>query len=189
MNLINAISNHKLRCSKVQIQIKLPWESSYIFYVCFWTVRFNRLQYETYKLWKALFFQPTHLKLMCKQDNSQALLFCMLRRPPTRLCLQFSYNWTTVVQNELNFPSCSLVWSLRVLVTGFLQWWVGWYAAAAAHAQWANVGNLLMKRTTAFKGTLRRKCQLLFVNTTFKLGPSSPAQRHPKRTACMYAAR
>lgn len=136
---------------------------------------------------KPFFFQPTHLKLMCKQDNSQALRFCMLRRPPTRLCLQFSYNWTKVVQNEQNYPSCSLVWSLGVLVTGFLQWLVGWYAAAA-HAQWANVGKLLMKRSTAFKGILCRNCQLLSVNKTSKLGPSSWAQRHQKCTACMYAA-
>lgn len=111
MNLINAISNLELRCSKVQIQIKLPWESSYIIHVWFGTVRFNRLHYEILRIMKSPFFQPTHLKLMCKQDNSQALLFCTSRRPPTRSGLQLSYNWTTDVQNEQNCPSCSRVWS------------------------------------------------------------------------------
>lgn len=57
----------------MQIQIKLPWESSYIFYVWFWTVRLNRLQYEILRIMKSPFFlQPTRLKLMCKQDNSQS---------------------------------------------------------------------------------------------------------------------
>lgn len=75
MSLINALSNLKLRCSKVQIQIKLPWESSYIFYVWFLAVRFNRLQYEIYEIIKSPFFsQTTHLKLMCKQHNLQALV-------------------------------------------------------------------------------------------------------------------
>lgn len=117
----------------------------------FLTVRFNRLQYENLRFYEKPFFQPTHLKLMCKQDNSQTL-----RRPPTCLCLQFSYNWTTVVQNEQNYPSCCL--SLGVLMKGFLQWLVGWYAAAAAHAQWADDGMSFafwsgsLKRGTAFKG-------------------------------------
>lgn len=139
MNLINAISNLKLRCSKVQIQIKLPWESSYIFYVWFWAVRLNRLQYEILQIMKSPFFQPTHLKLMCKQDNSQS--FTVRRGILPLMCFQLSYNWTTVVQNEQNYPSRSLVWSLGVVMKGVQQWLVGWYAAAA-HAQWANVGNL-----------------------------------------------
>lgn len=74
MSLINALSNLKRRCSKVQIQIKLPWESSYIFYVWFLAVRFNRLQYEISEIMKSPFFQTTRLKLMCKQHHLQALV-------------------------------------------------------------------------------------------------------------------
>lgn len=161
MNLINAISNLKLRCSKVQIQIKLPWESSYIFYVWFWTVRLNRPQYEILWIMKKPFFSThTSKKLMCKQDNSQS--FTILYVEASRHS-QFSYNWTTVVQNEQNYPSCSLVWSLGVLMKRFLSAVIGWLICCCCTCTVGPiVGNLpryfslfliaISKRTMAFKG-------------------------------------
>lgn len=86
--LSNGLLRHEfdfrhIKCStplyKVQIQIKLPWESLYIFYVWHWAVRLNRLQYEILMSYEKPFSlkkqnKNTQLKLVCKHHNLQALL-------------------------------------------------------------------------------------------------------------------
>lgn len=64
--LSNGLLRHEfnlrhIKCStplyKVQIQIKLPWESLYILYVWYWAVRLNRLQYEILMSYEKPFFK------------------------------------------------------------------------------------------------------------------------------------
>lgn len=114
MNLINAIPYVELRCSKVQIQIKLPWESSSL---CFWTSRLNRIcNITSYKMMKSpffccffFFFKPKRLKLMCKWNKIHTAFK--------------SQRWsrTCLISRRSSFKFCSSEWF------------------GAEHTQWANV--------------------------------------------------
>lgn len=53
------------------------------------------------------FLQPTHLKLMCKQDNSQSFTIPDVEAPACSP-LFCSFIWTKVVQKGKLDPSCSL---------------------------------------------------------------------------------
>lgn len=146
--LSNGLLRHEfdfrhIKCStplyKVQIQIKLPWESLYIFYVWHWAVRLNRLQlWNPYELWKALFFKKTkqnkkkqkkkntQLKLVCKHHHLQALL-C----DGTSLLSAFSVRENMSRSLENAHETTAAV--------------IGWYAAAHARGRWgrgASVGNI-----------------------------------------------
>lgn len=94
MNLINAISNPHLGCSKVQVQIKLPWVSCTI-PAWFWTAKQNPTNDEK------PFCSPHTSKANCANMINTKLYFSRAVSPP---------NSCRVVQDEPSFSSRCL-WS------------------------------------------------------------------------------